>query len=122
MRRNIVVRLLRLHCYFVEETFYDDVYLKWNGKKVWPKKKRQQPISMDTITELNVELMDIEEGKEVVVELWDWDLLSPNDKLGTFQMPIGGEKGTFFTDMTRNTKETKKAKYTLEWEHFRRTR
>ena len=65
--------LTRLHCYFVEESDYDDVYLKYNGKKIWPKEKKQQPIMMDTTTELNVEIKDVARGQEVVIELWDWD-------------------------------------------------
>ena len=76
--------LSRLHCYFVEEYGSDDVYLKYNSKKIWPKDKKQQPIMMDTTTELEVEIKDIHKNQEVVVEFWDWDLLSPNDRLGTF--------------------------------------
>ena len=115
-RKSLTIRLLRLHCYFVEESGYDDVYLKYEGKKIWPVDKKQQSIMMDTTTDLMIELGDIFQDQEVIIELWDWDLLSPNDKLGTFTMRIGEEIGVFSTDMERNLKETKKAKYTLDWE------
>lgn len=108
--------LARLHCYFVEESEYDDVYLKYEGKKIWPKDKRQQPIMMDTTTDLNVEIGNISRNQEVIIELWDWDLISANDKLGTFTMVIEGDTGSFYTDMIQNKKETKKAKYSLDWE------
>ena len=108
--------LPRLHCYFVEEHEYDDVYLKYNGKKIWPKDKKRQPIMMDTATELNIEINDISKNQEVVIELWDWDFLSPNDKLGTFTLVVEGDTGIFSADMVQNRKETKKAKYTLDWE------
>ena len=108
--------LSMLHCYFVEENEYDDVYLKYNGDKIWPKDKKQQPITMDSTTELNVEIQNLLKGQEIVIELWDWDFLSPNDKLGTFTMIVEGNPGTFSTDMVQNLKETKKAKYTIDWE------
>ncbi len=108
--------LNRLHCYFVEESEYDDVFLKYNGKKIWPKDKKQQPMMMDTTKDLDIELQNISRNQEVVIELWDWDFISPNDKLGTFNMIVEGDSGPFSTDMIQNRKETKKAKYTLDWE------
>ena len=107
--------LNRLHCYFVEENEYDDVFLKYKGKKIWPAEKKQHPIMMDTTTELGIEIPDLARNEEVVIELWDWDLLSPNDKLGTFSLTIEGDSGPYSTDMVQNRRETKKAKYTLDW-------
>jgi hypothetical protein len=66
---------------------------------------------MDTTTALEVEIDGIEENQDVVIEVWDWDLLSPNDKLGTFTLPIESD-----IDMVQNLKETNKAKYSLDWE------
>lgn len=111
-----ILNLLQLHCYFVEEMGYDDVFLKYDGEKIWPEEGKQQPIMMDTITELNVEIKGIIKNTQITIELWDWDLLSPNDKLGTFTMTIEDDMGTFSTDLVQNKKETKKAKYTLDWE------
>ncbi len=116
--KTFTLFLHRLHCYLAEENDYDDVFLKFEGKKIWPKDKKQQPIMMDTSTDLDIELKDIKKGQHIVIELWDWDLLSPNDKLGTFTMIIEGETGQFSTDMVKNLKETKKAKYTLDWEIY----
>ena len=108
--------LNRLHCYFVEEHEYDEILLKYKGKKIWPENKKWQPLMMDTSTELEVQIDGIETNQDVVIELWDWDLLSPNDKLGTFTLPIENDIGPFSSDMVQNLKETKKAKYTLDWE------
>jgi hypothetical protein len=116
--KKLTIQLVRLHCYFVEEAGYDDVFLKFQGKKIWPVDKKQQAIMMDTTTELNIELTNIERGQKVEVELWDWDFLSPNDKLGLFNMIIDGSPGPFSTDMVQNKRETQKAKYTLEWEVY----
>jgi hypothetical protein len=71
---------------------------------------------MDTTTDLAVEIKDVNIGQEIIIELWDWDLLSPNDKLGTFTLILQKELGQFSTDMVQNRKETTKAKYTLDWE------
>ena len=116
--KTFSILLHRLHCYMVEEHEYDDVFIKFRGKKIWPQDKKQQPVMIDTTTPLDVELKDIKKGEKVVIELWDWDLLSPNDKLGTFTMLIEGEQGEFSTDMSQNPKETKKAKYTIDWELY----
>jgi hypothetical protein len=117
-KQAYTVRLTRLHCYFVEESQYDDVYLKYNGKKIWPEDKRQQPIMMDTTTELELEIENVSKNEEIIIELWDWDFLSPNDKLGVFKMVVEGDPGPFSTDMIQNLKETRKAKYTLDWEVY----
>jgi len=117
-QHTFTVRLTRLHCYFVEENDYDDVFLKYKGKKIWPKDKKQQPMMMDTSKELDVEIPGLARNEEIEIELWDWDFLTPNDKLGTFTMIAEGDAGPFFTDMVQNTKETKKAKYTIDWEVY----
>lgn len=108
--------LSRLHCYLVEEHEYDEVFLKYRNKRIWPKNKKWQAIMMDTTTELEVEIDGMEKYQDVVIELWDWDLLSPNDKLGTFTLLIEDDAGPFSSDMVQNLKETRKAKYTLDWE------
>ena len=113
---TLTLKLLNLHCYFVEERDYDDVYLKYDGARIWPMDKKHHPMSMDTTKTLDIEIPGIAEDSEIVIELWDWDLLSPDDKYGTFTLTIGRDAGILSTDMIQNTKETKKAKYTLDWQ------
>jgi hypothetical protein len=91
--------------------------LKFRGEKIWPEKKRQQPIAMDTVTDLNIELQVVQAESDVVIELWDWDLLSSDDLLGTFTLKVK-VGGPYTTDMKRNLEETDKAMYALEWEVF----
>jgi hypothetical protein len=117
-QHTYILRLTRLHCYFVEESEFDDVYLKYNGIKIWPKEKKQQPVMMDTVTDLDVEINNLSRNQEVVIELWDWDFLTPDDKLGAFRLFVEGDSGPFSTDMMQNLKETKKAKYTIDWEVY----
>jgi len=115
LQKSINLKLLRLHCYVVEENEYDDVFLKYNGEKIWPQDKKMQPVMMDTTTELNLTITNLSLYQQVEIEVWDWDMLTPNDRLGTFSLIIDGEDDQFSTDMIQNEKETRKAKYTLDW-------
>ena len=112
---NHTLILRNLYCYFVEEWGHDDVYLKLNDQKIWPEQKRQMPIKMDTVTKLDVSVNGLVSDEIVKIELWDWDLLSSDDLLGVFTLNVSSG-GPFTTDMDPNLEETKKAKYTLEWE------
>ncbi|MGF1635550.1 MAG: hypothetical protein ACFCUU_00650 [Cyclobacteriaceae bacterium] len=113
--RKFNIVLLNLYCYAVEESGFDDVFLKFNKKKIWPVDKCQIPVRESTITPLDVEIVSIEPGENIEVEVWDFDYLSPNDLLGTFHIKADAG-GPYSTDMIQNTAETTKAKYTLEWE------
>ncbi len=115
--KYVTLILKSLYCYLVEEEGSDDVFLKFKNKKIWPQHKKCLPISMDTTTPLDVVIEGLRMGDRATVELWDWDLLSPNDHLGSFHMVLDGAIGeSFSTDLTLNLKETQKAKYTLSWE------
>jgi hypothetical protein len=111
---KLTLHLYRLFCHVVEEQGYDDVYLKADGIKIWPVGKKQEPVHEDSITELDLQIMDLKAGQQYVIELWDWDLISADDLYGTFMLPIE-EGGPFTTDLVRNLQKTRKAHYTLEW-------
>ncbi len=113
--QKLKLRLLNLNCYETEETGYDDVYLTLNGKKIWPRKKRQQSVPIGT-TSLNVEVNDIAPGTKLIIEIWDYDLLSENDKMGYVELYIDEPGGPYTTDMVADLVEAKVAKYNIEWE------
>ena len=112
---KLLCRLIFLDCIITDELGYDDVFLKVNGKKIWPKKKKQKSVPPGP-TSLDVELCGIESGTHMEIEIWDWDFISPNDLLGTVKLYIDEPGGPYSTDMIPNERETKKARYTLEWE------
>lgn len=112
------VVLLNLCCFMVEEKGYDDVYLKFEGKRIWPENAKKLPISEDTVTNLDVNLGEFVSGDMITIALWDWDLFSPDDHYGNFEIYFEGEEGRYTTDLTLNTRETTKARYRLEWECF----
>ena len=116
--RKYTLRLNMLNCYMVEEHDFDDVYLKIDGRKIWPKNRKNQPMHADSTSTLDVEIPGIQFGSKVEIELWDWDLISRNDLLGTFTMLVEEVGGPFPLIWSENTRETKTAKYTLHWEVF----
>ncbi|HBH22606.1 MAG TPA: hypothetical protein DDY13_04205 [Cytophagales bacterium] len=110
--------LLNLYCYMVEEDGFDDIYLKFNGKKFWPINGKKMGIAADTVTTLDIKLGEFSPGEPIKIELWDWDLLSADDFYGDFSFVFEGDEGSFSTDLQQNTRKTRRARYRLEWEAF----
>jgi hypothetical protein len=107
-------KLLALHCYLSDESDKDEVFINWKNKKIWPENKKY--IKADS-AELKMGLdIEVNDGDEMVLELWDYDLLSPNDKLGDFTFSLLEKGGPYRTDLKRE-KESQ-ARYTLEWEYY----
>ncbi|MFC2124063.1 hypothetical protein ACFLU5_04560 [Bacteroidota bacterium] len=111
------IRLLNLNCYTTGESGDDEVFLKLDGKKIWPVKGKYVSMKTDKV-ELRVEIPDIEKGSMVEIELWDYDLFSPNDKIGVFKLQVDGQGGPFIAEMIRNEKESSIARYNMDWEIF----
>jgi hypothetical protein len=106
--------LLALHCYLSDESDKDEVFIKSNGKKIWPEdskyiKADQEKIQIGTSLEFN-------DGEEVILELWDYDFLSPNDRLGEFKFKLLEKGGPYRTDLSRE--KDSNARYSLEWEYY----
>lgn len=107
------LRLIRLNCYRSDEKYGDEVFLKMNDEKIWPMGEKYKEIDEGTV-ELNLEIQAVMPDTLVAIELWDYDLLTPNDKLGEFSMLINERGGPFTTDLKVTPGE--EAKYSLEWE------
>ena len=104
----------QLVCYLPDESDGDEIFLKMNGEKIWPKNKAFEIIDNGTI-ELEMELKDLKKIDKVVVELWDYDLISRNDHLGNFEFVIDKPGGPFNTDLMVNLREGNSARYNLKW-------
>ena len=105
--------LLQLHCYLSDEPDGDEVFLKHKGKRIWPNKKyKNVPVGA---TELDVTIEGIAPQEPVEIEIWDYDFLTPNDRLGKCRMIIDAQGGPFRTDLNPENVGDQ-AKYTLEWE------
>lgn len=106
--------LLALHCYLSDEGDKDEVFLKFNGKRIWPSGAKYVKADKE---EMKIALeMEVNEGDDMNIELWDYDLLTPNDLLGSFNFKLLSKGGPYRTDLQRA--KDAKAKYTLEWEFY----
>lgn len=110
------IRLTNLQCIVNDEIDEDEVFLKYNGEKVWPESSLYKSIDNSETFEVGIELEHPDPFQPIVIELWDFDYLSANDFLGTFEMTIGSDSsGSFSTSMKLKEKGST-ASYILFWE------
>ena len=105
------LRLLKLKCYRQGESDADEVFIKYDGGRIWPAKSKYHKVSEGEV-EVNLDIAGLKRNSNVQLELWDYDFLSPNDQLGTFNMLIDERGGPFTTDLS----STGGTRYSLEWE------
>lgn len=114
-KRKLLLKVLSLYCYMTDESGSDDIFLMINQQKIWPREHKYQPVSPGRMP-VSVELKDLEEGRHVEIEIWDYDFISSNDLLGKVRLLVDEPGGPYITDMIQNIDETDKAKYSIEWE------
>ena len=115
METKLTLELLKLNCYISDESDADEVFLKFNHKKIWPVKHHYESMNKGSLT-VEVEIGELEVNSIIEIELWDYDLLSANDLLGTFRITADKAGGPFNTDLTPNKKKSDHARYNLEWQ------
>ncbi|ELR69372.1 hypothetical protein C900_05062 [Fulvivirga imtechensis AK7] len=108
------LRLLKLNCYRQNEADGDEIFIKYQNKRVWPLNSKYQKLNEGS-AKLNLDISGIEKESMVTLELWDYDLFTPNDMLGTFSMLVNERGGPFTTDLKRDM-GTDDSKYSIEWE------
>jgi len=111
----VKIHLIAMHCMLNEESDKDEVFLKHKGKRVWPHKGKYHAMGSNERTQIDVKF-DHDPAHDLSVELWDWDLLTPNDLIGTFQMRINADDYGKFTTTLRVATSGSTASYLLEWE------
>jgi len=85
-------KLLNILCHVPDERDLDEIYLAINKKKIWPKNKKYKQLEVGP-TELNFDIKEVERGQTIEIQLWDYDLLSRNDFLGTFKLILDSPGG-----------------------------
>lgn len=112
-KRRRFLRLLSLVPFLQSERNGDEVFIRFKGKKVAPKKEKYYQMTGEPHT-LNLEIQLGDADKWVELELWEYDPLMPNSKLGQFRLLVDQHSDTFTTDLTRE--DDSSARYTLNWE------
>lgn len=106
------IKLHSVLCYLPDEST-DEVYLKFDGKKIWPKDEKFYSMNEGDSVELRIET-SVVKGASIKIELWEFDDLSPDDKLGKFILEADKLGGPYTTDMVKE--DEGKSKYALNWE------
>ena len=116
MAKKAKIRLINLHCALNDEVDKDEVFLKYEKKKIWPTSGVYKSVDNGETHELNI-TFDHEISREIIIELWDYDYLSRNDLLGSFTMKINDNDRitTYYTNM-KVLEKGSTASYKLEWE------
>ncbi len=112
--RKRFLRLQSLVSFLQSEKNGDEVFLKFNGKKIAPKKEKYYEMTNDPLP-LNIEMEVPATGKWVELELWEYDPFLPNTRLGHFKLFVDDQHSdTFTAELSREKDST--AKYVLNWE------
>ena len=113
------LRLDSIVAYMQTEDDGDEIFIKYNDEKVAPKDAKfvrtihQQPVPLDVEIELSGE------NQWVELELWDYDLFSANDSLGTFRFLVDEVAEDFSSELLRG--DGSEARYVLHWSVVERT-
>lgn len=110
---QLQLKLINLNCYRQDESDGDEVFLKYGKNKIWPEDTKYVKVQEGSY-KVQVDLNEIGNGSMISIELWDYDFLTPNDKLGEFSMLVNERGGPFTTDLKATGSQD--AKYSLEWE------
>ena len=108
------IKLLTTQCIVPDETDKDEMYLKYDGNKIWPTGNKFWRIDTGEKADINLEI-EVPDGW-VKIELWDYDYASLNDHLGDFDFEVSSAlPGKYSTSMHITEKNTT-ASYILSWE------
>ena len=109
------VHIQGIQCMLNDESDADEAFLKHNGKRIWPHHGRYHKMNSSERCEVD-HIIEHKAGDDLEVELWDWDLLSRNDLIGTFKMHITADDYGNYSTMLQKKDITSTASYMLYWE------
>jgi len=106
------LRLESIIAYMQTEMDGDEIFLKYKGEKIAPREGKFLKLTKDPVP-LNIEIAVDEKDPWVELELWDYDRLSPNDRLGKFKFLVDEVSDGFTTELAPDKNEV--ARYVLNW-------
>ena len=108
------IRLKSITCHQPDETDKDEIYLIFQGKKIWPKNVKFLRIDAGENIKIDLDLQFASGWADV--ELWEYDFWSKNDHLGNFYLKADNYKGEYTNELDENSHVSERAKYSLHWE------
>ena len=85
-----ILQLIQLEAHFQTEQDGDEIFLKMNGKKIWPQKRSYFSCLREVPSiQLNVETeVTVRPEQKVKIELWENDFIFFKKKLGEFTLVL----------------------------------
>jgi len=111
-QKKKILRLDSLVAYLQTETDGDEIFIKYNDKKIAPVDGKFFKMTKEPAT-LNIEIELDESQKWVELELWDYDRFTPNDSLGKFRLLVDQVSENFTAELVRDRHSH--GKYVLNW-------
>lgn len=107
------IRINSVQCTTPDEIDKDEMYLKMGGEKIWPQGELYHRVDTGDVEQVGLEL-EVNEGWNEI-ELWDFDFVTLNDKLGVFKFKVDDNTGKYSTSM-EVLERNSTASYMLFWE------
>lgn len=107
------IKINSIQCITPDEVDKDEMYLKKDGKKIWPEGEKYHRVDTGDRETVNLKL-DVADGWNEI-EVWDFDYASLNDHLGTFKFNVDTGPGKYSTSMELHEREST-ASYLMFWE------
>ncbi|NQZ77027.1 MAG: hypothetical protein HRT61_13130 [Ekhidna sp.] len=107
------IRIKSVQCTTPDEIDKDEMYLKMDGKKIWPEGERYHRVDTGDVSSVNLDL-EVKEGWNEI-EVWDFDFVSANNLLGVFKFKVDLTPGDYSTSMKLLERDST-ASYLLFWE------
>src|SRR4051812_7955149 len=105
------LRINSLVSYVPSEDDGDEIYITYNGEKVAPADSTYYKMPNGEL-EVNVDIPLDQSQEWAELELWDHDVLSKNDQLGTFRLKVDEVDDGFSAELIQ---KEPRSRYVLNW-------
>jgi hypothetical protein len=115
MKSKVYLNLKELVANHMSENGGDELFIKYNKKKIWPARERFFTLK-NSVVPLNTQI-ELPNVGWVDLELWEYDNWLSSSQLGTFRMLVNGEERIRSYQCTLISKPGAAfSNYSLNWE------